>query len=60
MDNNEKLGLWQFETIYKYNDHTELIMNQIRAADDILELPDWTHENEPCQILTLNESLTIK
>ena len=29
MDNNEKLGLWQFETIYKYNDHTELIMNQI-------------------------------
>ena len=29
MDNNEKFGLWQFETIYKYNDHTELIMNQI-------------------------------
>jgi hypothetical protein len=35
-----------------------LIMNQIRAADDILEMPDWTHPNEPCQILTLNESLT--
>lgn len=35
-----------------------LIMNQIRAADDMLEMPDWTHENEPCQILTLNESLT--
>lgn len=35
-----------------------LIMNQIRSADDILELPDWTLENEPCQILTLNEALT--
>jgi hypothetical protein len=35
-----------------------LLMNQIRAADDILELPDWSLENEPCQILTLNESLT--
>ena len=21
-------------------------------------MPDWTHENEPCHILTLNESLT--
>ncbi len=29
MDNNEKFGLWQFETIYKYNDNTELIMNNI-------------------------------
>ena len=35
-----------------------LIANQIRDVDDILELPDWTHENEQCQILTLNESLT--
>ena len=35
-----------------------LIMNQIRAAEDILELPDWTHSGENCQILTLNEALT--
>ncbi len=35
-----------------------LLMNQIRAYDDILELPDWTKSNEVCQILTLNESLT--
>ena len=34
-----------------------LLMNQIRNAMDILELPDWTHENEQCQILTLTESL---
>lgn len=34
-----------------------LLMNQIRNAMDLLELPDWTHENEPCQILTLTESL---
>lgn len=35
-----------------------LLMNQIRAVDDILEMPDWTKENEDCQILTLNEALT--
>lgn len=35
-----------------------LLMNQIRAFDDILELPDWTKTNENCQILTLNEALT--
>lgn len=35
-----------------------LLMNQIRNADDILELPDWSKKNETCQILTLNESLT--
>lgn len=34
-----------------------LLMNQIRAADDILELPDWTNIDEPYQILTLSESL---
>ena len=34
-----------------------LLMNQIRALEDILELPDWTNENEPYQILTLSESL---
>ena len=34
-----------------------LLMNQIRNVTDILELPDWTHENEQCQILTLTESL---
>ena len=34
-----------------------LLMNQIRSAEDILELPDWSNENEPYQILTLSESL---
>ena len=34
-----------------------LLMNQIRAYDDELELPDWSHEGELCQILTLNEAL---
>lgn len=34
-----------------------LLMNQIRNAMDILELPDWNHENEDCKILTLTESL---
>lgn len=35
-----------------------LLMNQIRNAQDILELPDWSKENEECQILTLNEALS--
>lgn len=34
-----------------------LLMNQIRAADDILEMPDWTNPNEPYQVLTLSKSL---
>ena len=34
-----------------------IIMNQIRSAYDILELPDWTNQDEPYQILTLDESL---
>jgi len=34
-----------------------LLMNQIRSAEDILELPDWSNENEPYQLLTLSESL---
>ena len=34
-----------------------LLMNQIRSAMDILELPDWTNTDEPYQILTLSESL---
>lgn len=39
--------------------HLETILaNQIRAYDDILELPDWSNTNEPYQILTLNQSLT--
>ena len=35
-----------------------LLMNQIRDAYDILELPDWSHPNEEYQILTLAEALT--
>jgi hypothetical protein len=34
-----------------------LLMNQIRAADDNLEVPDWTVPNEPYKILTLSKSL---
>ena len=34
-----------------------LLMNQIRAQNDILLKPDWTHKNEQCQILTLDQSL---
>lgn len=38
--------------------HFEVIlMNQMRHIDDILLLPDWRHENEPCQIVTLDHSL---
>lgn len=35
-----------------------LLMNQIRAADSIIELPDWTNPNEPYQILTLSKALS--
>lgn len=35
-----------------------LLMNQIRAFDDELEKPDWTMPGEPCQILTLDKSLS--
>lgn len=35
-----------------------LLMNQIRAADDILELPDWSLPTESYQILTLSKSLS--
>ena len=34
-----------------------LLMNQIRAKDDILRLPEWAHRNEDYQILTLREAL---
>lgn len=35
-----------------------LLMNQIRSADSIIELPDWTNTNEPYQILTLSKALS--
>ena len=35
-----------------------LLMNQIRAADDILSLPDWTKTDEVYQIITLENALT--
>lgn len=39
--------------------HLETILaNQIRAYDDILDLPDWSNTDEPYQILTLNQALT--
>lgn len=34
-----------------------LLMNQIRAADDDLEKPDWTIPYQDCQILALPKSL---
>ena len=34
-----------------------LLMNQIRAADDLLEKPDWTIPNAPYQMITLSKSL---
>lgn len=38
--------------------HGELIIaNQIRSANDIYELPDWTNENEPYQLLSLSKAL---
>jgi hypothetical protein len=33
-------------------------MNQMRAADDELEKPDWTISGAPYQILTLSRSLS--
>ena len=39
--------------------HCEVILsNQLRAFDDILNMPQWEYNNEPYQILTLNEALT--
>lgn len=35
-----------------------LLMNQIRAIDDILDRPDWSDVSPEYQILTLNEALT--
>ena len=35
-----------------------LLMNQLRAADDLLGKPDWTHKNERCQFITLEQALT--
>ena len=35
-----------------------LLMNQIRAADDDLDVPDWTSPNPPYKILTLSKSLS--
>lgn len=38
--------------------HLETILaNQIRAYDEILDLPDWSNTDEPYQILTLNQAL---
>lgn len=34
-----------------------LLMNQLRSADDILLLPDWSKENERCQLITLGDAL---
>lgn len=34
-----------------------LLMNQIRDAEDTLEVPDWTTPNAPYKILTLSKSL---
>lgn len=39
--------------------HLEVIlMNQLRNKDDILLTPDWTVQNEECQVITLNHALT--
>lgn len=39
--------------------HCEVIlMNQMRNIDNVLELPEWWYQNEPCNILTLNQALT--
>ena len=35
-----------------------LLMNQIRDADDIIALPDWTIPNAPYQVLTLTKALS--
>lgn len=49
INGNIKLNAVHFEV---------LLMNQIRAADDELELPDWTVPNQKYQILTLTKSLS--
>lgn len=39
--------------------HLEVLLrNQLRAADNIFKLPDWTVANEDYQLLTLNDALT--
>lgn len=39
--------------------HLEIILgNQIRSAEDILDLPEWWYPNEQYQVLTLNEALS--
>lgn len=39
--------------------HVEVILsNQIRSIEDRLEMPNWRRENEPYELLTLNEALT--
>lgn len=35
-----------------------LLMNQIRAFDNLLELPDWEKSDEKCQIIPLENALT--
>ena len=35
-----------------------LLMNQIRNADDILLMPDWSKEEEQCQLITLGDALS--
>lgn len=49
IEGNIKLNAVHFEV---------LLMNQIRAADDELDVPDWTVPNAPYQILTLSKSLS--
>lgn len=49
INGNIKLNAVHFEV---------LLMNQIRAADDELELPDWTVPDQKYQILTLTKSLS--
>lgn len=34
-----------------------LLANQIRAKDDLIDMPNWEFEDEPSDMLTLNESL---
>lgn len=39
--------------------HLEVILsNQIRAIDNILEVPEWEYPDEPYEIVTLNRALT--
>ena len=35
-----------------------LLMNQIRNIDDILLMPDWSKEEEQCQLITLGDALS--